>query len=300
MGHVSQLEIERPVQQLRTDRTRPGPKSILVHLQHDDTLQNRIDNALALARASDAHVEFLHVTPYEAYTTLDGLGGVFVTTDVVRMLQDQDADLRTQVERQLKGEDVSWNYVQVTASIIDRIISHAALADLIVTSREPKRGEYVGSTVGFLGELISRSRTPVFVPCLDRIPVDPTGAALIGWDGSYEAATAVRSALPLLQMASAVHVVNVRSDEPGDFPGTRILEYLSRHGIHANLQEVNATKERPLSEFVAAALMGHAAEYEAAYMVMGGYNHSRLREFMFGGVTRTMLSGCTVPLVISH
>jgi nucleotide-binding universal stress UspA family protein len=124
---------------------------------------------------------------------------------------------------------------------------------------------------------------------------------MIAWDGSYEAANAIRSSLGLLRTASNVHVLQIiEEDKKETFPSTRLLEYLSRHEIHAELSIIEAGVDIEDHDVISATLMARARALNAAYVVMGGYNHSRVGEYIFGGVTRTLLSGSPVPLVISH
>ena len=84
------------------------------------------------------------------------------------------------------------------------------------------------------------------------------------------------------------------------FPGTKLLEYLSRHDIHADLSVQDPPRSTRDPEVVAASLVAHAKGMRAAYIVMGGYSHNRIQEVMFGGVTRSLLKECAVPLVIAH
>ena len=274
-------------------------KTILLHVQSDEALDLRLQNALSLARAASAHLSCLHVTPIEAYVAFDNFGGVFVMTDVIKALDEEEARLRSAMEDKLGGEDVSWDYTHVTGNVAGQIISHAALADLVIVGREPHKSDFVGSNVSLFGDLLQRSRTPLFIVA-DGVPMDPTGVALIAWDGSYEAANAVRSSVGLLQLASEVRVVNIEERKEETFPGTRLLAYLSRQGIHAELVVEPARTDLTGAQAISAALMAHARAVGASYLLMGGYSHSRVSEFVFGGVTRTMLSGSTVPLVIAR
>lgn len=277
-----------------------GPKTILVHVQNDETVEDRLEAALALARAYRAHIECLHVTPIQAYVAYEGFGGVFVMNKVIDALEEREKALRARIEAELANEDVSWTYSQVTGDVANQLIGHAALADLLVTGREPHRSDYTGSTIGLLGNLISRSRTPIFIPSDGKEPFDPTGAALIAWDGSYEAADAVRSSIGMLQYASNVEVVQVAEQKAEVFPGTRLLEYLSRHDIHAELTVESPEVFPTVQEYVPDILVTKALAMNAAYMVMGGYNHSRIGEYIFGGVTRLLLSASPVPIVIAR
>lgn len=273
-------------------------KTILVHLQDDASLNPRLDSALAMARACSAHLTCLHITPIEAYIAFDSFGGVFVMNDIIGALDESERKLRSRIEERLRAEDVSWNYEQTTGSVESQIIGRAALADIVVVGRSPHRSDFAGPAIGFLGDLICKSRTPLFIAPDNGAQCDPNGAALIAWDGSYEAANAVRSAVGLLKLASSVKVLTIE-EKAEMFPGTRLLEYLSRHGIHAELSLETAGPDSRDPEFVAAALV-EAALVAKAYLVMGGYNHSRVREYVFGGVTRTMLSGAPVPLLIAR
>ena len=301
MRAQDQLELERETAATKDAHAfDASPKTILVHVQNDETVDTRLEAALALARAYSAHLELLHITPIQAYVAFDSFGGVFVMNKVIDALDEQEKTLRERIEAKLGKEDISWNYEQVTGDVPNQLIGHATLADLLVTGREPHRSDYVGSTIGLLGDLISQSRTPVFIPSDGKEPCDPSGPALIAWDGSYEAADAVRSSIGMLKRASSVHVVQVTEKKSESFPSTRLLEFLSRHGIHAELTVEAVEEMQDVQEYVPDILVARALAVNAAYVVMGGYNHSRIGEYIFGGVTRTMLSASPIPIVIAR
>jgi nucleotide-binding universal stress UspA family protein len=122
---------------------------------------------------------------------------------------------------------------------------------------------------------------------------------VIGWNGAREAARAVFDALPLLKAAKAVHVVIVDAEgEPrvtqGN-PGHRIVAALERHGVAAEARCINSGKTS-----AGHALLNHATEAGAGLSIMGAYGHSRLREFVFGGATRTVLEEMKAPVLLSH
>ena len=299
MRTEQQLLMERPG---TIQPKAPGIHTILLHILDDEFHDQRIENGLALSRACSAHLSCLHVTPMEAYVASDTFGGIFVMNDIMRALDERDYDLRNKVEQRLAREDVSWDYEQVTGNVTSTIIGRAALADLLVTARQPHRADFVGPTVGFIGDLLQHARTPLFIPAFNSPSFDAGGPAVIAWDGSVEAANAVRSSLGLLALASEVRVLEIpeRNRSSKAFPGTKVLEYLSRQGVHAEL-----TVEQPPSgeagpDVVADMLVAQARGAGAAYIVMGGYSHTRIGDFVFGGVTRTLLTECPVPLVIAH
>jgi nucleotide-binding universal stress UspA family protein len=297
----TQLVLDRPVQTNRQSDTVSTVKTILLHVQDDVALDRRIEAALALARPSSAHLTCIHVTPIEAYVAFDSFGGVFVMNDVMTALDRQETDIRSKIEARLGSEDVSWDYIQVTGNVAAQLIGHAALADLLITGREPHRSDFKSPAVGLLGDLICQSRTPLFIPSDDGRPVDPAGCVLIAWDGGYEAANAVRSSVGLLKLASSVHVLQIKEKEKDEaFPGTRLLEYLSRHDVHAEYSVIEAGVDIHDQAVISDTLAARARALGASYLVMGGYNHSRVGEYIFGGVTRTMLSQAPFPLLIAR
>ena len=304
MRTEQQLLMERQDERTEAIRPRaPGIHTILLHILDDEFHDQRIDNGLALARACSAHLSCLHVTPFQAYVAFDTFGGIFVMNDIMQALDQCDYELRQKVEQRLAKEDVSWDYEQVSGDVASTMIGRAALADLLVTARLPRRADFVGPTIGLIGDLLQRARTPLFIPAFEGPSFDAAGTAVIAWDGSVEAANAVRASLGLLELAKEVLVIEIperRENSPKLFPGTKVLEYLSRQGVHAEL-----TVEQPPSgdagaDVVADMLVARARGAGVAYIVMGGYSHTRIGEYVFGGVTSILLTECPLPLVIAH
>jgi nucleotide-binding universal stress UspA family protein len=119
---------------------------------------------------------------------------------------------------------------------------------------------------------------------------------MVCWDGGRMAARAVADAMPFLTRAKAVEiVVVVERGKEDEMPGINLAQHLARH-------DVNVTVERiPMGDVaVADALLSHASDTSADLVVMGGYGHSRLRQFILGGVTRTVLKSMTAPTLLSH
>src|SRR4249920_3572574 len=120
---------------------------------------------------------------------------------------------------------------------------------------------------------------------------------LLCWDGSRSAARAAADALPFLRRAKVVEVVTVASEpaKSDEMPGADIAQHLARHGVTVELKRI-VTAETD----VASTILSHAADRSADFLVMGGYGHSRLREFILGGVTRDILASMTIPVLMSH
>jgi nucleotide-binding universal stress UspA family protein len=119
---------------------------------------------------------------------------------------------------------------------------------------------------------------------------------LLCWDGGRIAARAIGDAMPFLVRAKAVDLLIVAEERKNvEVTGARMTEHLARHGVKAEVKRIakgNLT--------VADAILDYAADKGADFMVMGGYGHSRLREFLLGGVTRRILGSMTVPVLMSH
>ena len=144
--------------------------------------------------------------------------------------------------------------------------------------------------------LFDSGRPVLVVPYIQRIGLR-LDRILLCWDGSRSAARAAADALPFLRRAKVVDVVTVASEpaKSDEMPGADIAQHLARHGVKVELKRI-VTAETD----VASTILSHAADSSADFLVMGGYGHSRLREFILGGVTREILASMTVPVLMSH
>lgn len=165
-------------------------KSILFHVGADDDAESRLQAALSIARAFSAHLNLLHVTPIEAYAVVDAYG-TFVNTDLIATLESDAVQLKSRLERSLANEDVSWDYEEITGSLMDRLVRGASLADLLVCGRDLGDRGFGGSALALLGDLLRLVRTPLLILGDDRREIDLFGPALVAWNGSVEAANAV-------------------------------------------------------------------------------------------------------------
>jgi nucleotide-binding universal stress UspA family protein len=119
---------------------------------------------------------------------------------------------------------------------------------------------------------------------------------MLCWDGSRKAARAIADAMPLLRLAGAIDVVTIEQIERrNELAGADIAQNLARHGLKVELKPIVAKDVD-----VAATILSYAADSSADFIVMGGYGHSRLREFVLGGATRGMLASTTVPTLMAH
>lgn len=146
------------------------------------------------------------------------------------------------------------------------------------------------------GVLFESGRPVIFVPYIQKAALK-LDRVMVCWDGSRIAARAVADSMPLLHKAKAVEVVIV-GDKPSradEVPGADLGEHLARHGLNVEIKRLTSA-----GIDVASTLLSYAADASTDMMVMGGYGHSRLREFVLGGVTRGLLESMTVPVLMSH
>jgi nucleotide-binding universal stress UspA family protein len=268
-------------------------KSILVHADSGPGMAARLDTAFAIARASGGHVTLLINTPFQRFVAMDPFGGAYLAAGALAEAQARDAALEAKLSADLANEDVPWDIIAGDGDLVAALASASALADLSIVSMVPASAERFDASPMLAGDLALASRAPVLTLPDGAKPLDMVGPVLLGWNGSAEAATALRAAVPLL--AGRQLVLLRVGDTAGKFPDTSALKYLARHGVSAELREIAASGRSVEEELEAAAI-----EMQAAMIVMGAFGHSRLRETLFGGVTRYLLDSARIPLLMAH
>jgi nucleotide-binding universal stress UspA family protein len=275
-------------------------KSILVQVDHAKACPARIDAAIDLALRYEAHLTGLYLIaePTGASFTTGYLPPEIMETIKARAEERAEAGLarfRATAERNKLAFDIriARGY---DVELADIFSMHARYADLAVVGQddpdEPASGNLPEQVV------LSCGRAVLLIPYIGA--GETLGRrVVVAWDASREAARAVRAALPLLKGAAAVSVVSVNPRPAelghGEVPGADIGLYLARHGVKVEVQRIDT---RDLD--VGNALLSHVASEAADLLVMGGYGHSRLREVVLGGATRTILHDMTVPVLMSH
>lgn len=274
-------------------------KTILLHVQADPAVAKRVETALAIARAVDAHLEVLHVTSEDAAAVFQSFGGIDPDRSAERAFDAGEDALEAAVKKELSNEDIQWDYQRVTGSTAGSIVAKAALADLVVAGRLPRNGDSKGAALTVLGDVLMNAVSPVFLRGDERDCFNPKGPCVIGWDGSFEVANAIRGGIDLIREASEVYVVRVTEDgeevPAGLYPVTDVLEYLSRNGVKAEYHRIAEVDHK-----VSKTLIDFAEDKGAEMLVVGGYGRSRLGEKLFGGTTHALLKACPIGLMVAH
>lgn len=256
--------------------------------------------ACALAREHDAHIVVVvcisAVTPIVAAWSTYPMA---VYESMAEAAQASGSQLLAGIRERLTKADVSFeahvsDTVWMTTSEIAAV--HARYCDITVFGRVPGLDPRLES--GYFSDLLLQSGRPLLM-----VPAKPaTGAAdtaVVGWKPTREATRALHDAEPLLQRMKTVQVVvvapKVGDQQHGQLPGADIAAHLARHGLRVDVVEAPRVEDATGST-----LLRHAREQGAALLVVGGYGHRRMRESVFGGVTRALFDQADMPVLFSH
>jgi nucleotide-binding universal stress UspA family protein len=285
-------------------------KTILVPATGSDRDGAVFASALAVARAFAAHLEFLHVRPDAAATAVamasDGGGATMVGGLIDRL--EEEASQREEKAKQLfqgfcereglalrdappgpQGPSAQW-FREIGAEPY-WVAEYGRAADLLVIGR-PGADEGV-SLDTIEGALIDSGR-PLLIPPAAPLTAVPETIA-IAWKATPQAARALAAASPFLSLAKQIVVLTVAEDQRApEEEADRLMAGLRWRGIPVSVRHL-----RPEAHSAPETLLSAAGEH-AALLVMGGYGHSRLREWIFGGFTLSVLRGAEVPVVIAH
>ena len=280
-------------------------KTILVHVDQSRHAVERIRLAAAIARAENAHLigaamtgisryvfdsgainphdavmkhhlDFLHDYARKALQTFEQLAAEAGVSSVESRLVDDDAG----------------GGMTLQARYCDLVVLGQSNPDEAVPGLMPDFPEYV---------VMNCARPVLVVPFAGQFMgkfSEPCKHPLMAWDASMTATRAVTGALPLLAQAEQADLVVFNADDQpdahGEQPGADLALYLARHGVKLNV--INQTIELDTGN----ALLSLAADRGSDMIVMGGYGHTRFREIILGGATRTMLGAMTVPVLMAH
>lgn len=182
------------------------------------------------------------------------------------------------------------------AGAADQLAKLARRYDLVIVGQAKRDEESAPTDLIDEGVLFQSGRPVIVVPFIQKAGLK-LDRVMVCWDGSRTAARAVADAMPLMEKAKQVEVVIVASKgaKADEAPGADLAEHLARHDLTVTLKRITAPNID-----VASAILSYASDANTDMIVMGGYGHSRLREFVLGGVTSAILQSMTVPALMSH
>jgi nucleotide-binding universal stress UspA family protein len=289
---------DRQTEDLLRRRDDPHLGEIVVFVDGQIETTGILEFAGVIAQENGAHLTAVFMQPMPAATPPEmfarGKGIPHVIEEHQAQLEGIEASHRARFDGIVRRHGIGSEWRSLPHSSKD-VEAHAHYADLVVVAR-PDPPEHTAGPRGLVDSLVLTSGRPVIV-------LPPRGTAsrvrriLVGWNGRREAVRAVADAMPLLVRAEVVEVLVVdherhRADH-GQEPGADIARYLARHGAQVEVRRLSSD-----GEDVGRVLLSQAAELGADLLVMGAYGHSHLSEWMFGGVTRTILHEADLPVLM--
>lgn len=273
-------------------------KDVLVDLSAAAKRDAAVDYGISLAETFEAHAAAVAfaLEPVIPGTVLGTMPMDFI--DAQRAANEQAAaGARGRFDRAAELAGISFEshiFSTNLAGAADRFGRMARRFDVSVLM-QPDADDDSGTGLIVEAAIFQSGRPVIVVPYVHK-----GGMALervmVCWDGGRAAARAIGDAIPFLERAKALEVVTVCDPgrQPDSLAGADMGQHLARHGINVEVKTLVTDTN------VQETLLSFAADMSADFIVMGGYGHSRLREFILGGVTRNMLSSMTVPCLMSH
>lgn len=275
-------------------------KDIVVGLECDKSRDAVCDYAISIAEAFDSHLVGVAcggITDIPAYLRAD------IPVDVFEeLVVERERNARAAIERfeaAARRSLVSAEHRMIARSTFSPPDIFAAIArrfDVSVLMQSDEEKDAFNDLV-IEAALFDSGRPLIVVPYIqkDGVKLD---RVVCCWDGSRSAARAVNDALPLLRKAKAVElftVINEKYEKENEIRGADIGSHLARHGLN-----VEVVTQPAADNDVVNVILSHVADSAAGMIVMGGYGHSRVREFVLGGATHGILASMTVPVLMSH
>jgi len=275
-------------------------KTILVHLDESQRVRERIRIAANITMADNAH---LIGAAMIGISTLSYQSNVAdrdpILAKHIEFLRNKAVHAVSEFEPLVQGMGVvSFEGRVVDGEASEGITLQARYSDLVIVGQTDLDEPAPSVPPDFAQHVLMHSGRPVLiVPGKGEFP-HVGKKVLISWDASRGATRAVTDAIPLLQHADVVQVAvfnaETRAIAHGEEPGADLALYLARHGIKVDVLRQQTGRD------VGSALLSLATELGSDLIVMGGYGHSRFRQMLLGGVTRSVMAGMTIPVMMSH
>jgi nucleotide-binding universal stress UspA family protein len=276
------------------------PGEIVLFIDGRTQTAGILEFAGTLAQEYGARLISVFMRPEPTATTPEMFARGEGILNVIEVHQAQiegiEADHRAQFEDIIRRHGIrsEWRSLPYLSS---DVAVHAYYADLVVIARPESPGQTAGPP-GLAESLVLSSGRPIIV-FPPRGKVSRLRRILVAWNATRESIRAVGDALPLLVKAEAVEILVVdhqrHPEGHGQEPGADIARHLARHGAQVQVRRLSSG-----GKAVGRLLLSQAAAFGADLLVMGAYGHTQLREWMFGGVTRTVLYEAGLPVLMSR
>ena len=273
-------------------------KDIVVNLSGRAAQDFAADYATSIAATFGAHVAGIAFL-YEPVIPDGTLGGIPV--DLIELQREENSKAanaavgRFEAATKTAGVSAETRVLDATLGGAAALFGQIARRFDVAVVGQAQREHGASEELMIEGALFESGRPVVVVPYIQEQGLT-LNRVLACWDGGRMSARAIADAMPFLERAKAVDIVIVAEERKNDeITGANMTEHLARHGVTANVKRI-ARGDLAIADVI----LDYAADSGADFMVMGGYGHSRLREFILGGVTRGILGSMTVPVLMSH
>ena len=271
-------------------------KTIVAIIQNPSDITGLLEAVVPLASRLGSHLVGIHAEPLPAPMT-SSLGfpdaEFVITTGEIN--RKRAAELEAAFKKRMDEAGLQFDWSAVESFSGDSAVAARAgarTADLVVASEVHPND--LGPSAD-LDALLYQTGRPVLLVPLAGLAAGPFRKVLVAWNGTAEAARAAFDALPFIMEADETSVVTIDAGEDPERTGSRLAAALARHGAHVSVAELSSN-----GRAIADVLADHVDLSGADLLVMGAYGHSRLREFLFGGVTRSVLRSMPVATFMSR
>ncbi len=272
------------------------PADILcVFESSDGKITPAVSQALALARVPGSHLTVVSAMRLMSHPSSPISSSLIA--DAIATANEQARSIARSAAKEAEdaariagiNHSVSLHEDSLTG-IAEWLGRRARLADLTVVDRPVNM---VDARQAFFEDALFSSGRPVLVATPDHCTQEVKRLA-VAWNGTRVAARALGDALACFPQAKHIDVIVVTDDRATGVPGSDVAQHLARRGLNANVVDV------AIGDSIAETLNAAARQHNADVLVMGGFGHSRLREFILGGVTRELTATAHRPLFLSH
>ncbi|MEO8655567.1 MAG: universal stress protein [Ramlibacter sp.] len=275
---------------------------LLVHLDSSGRSSARLEFARALAQQHGASLAAQYAaTPSIVALPYGFEGGAGLAVQMRELDDERRIRARAAFDESMKrpGTTATWSD-SIEFGIIDGFARQALYADLMVLGQfDYAQKEMAEVPVDFVESvMVASGKAAIVVPWAGAVR-DPGGTVVIAWKETAQSARAVAAAMPLLQRAGKVHVVTWAEEQThadtGRSAALSLDSYLRAHKVEA-VWHHQGDEPSHLGEL----LLSTVFDLDAGLLVMGCYGHSRAREWVLGGVSRTILESMTLPVLMAH
>jgi len=276
-----------------------GYKTILVYCDASRGTAVRLKIACDLTGRFDAHMIGLHVRELfqapaftDAGRAMDSLYSSYET-----VVKAEEAMAAAVFGDAVASKGISSEWRVTDGFVADLLPVQARSADLVIVGQADPDSPPTSTPDNLAEEVVMAGECPVLIVPYIGVAKPPGKTVMLCWNNSREAKRAAVGALPLLKAAdkTIILIVDPKVGPDDEAPGAHVARWLARHGVKVTVQRDTAADSD-----VGGVILSRAADHDIDLIVMGIYGHSRMRELVLGGASRTLLASMTVPVLAAH